>query len=109
MIKYYIILVIMTVMGSFASLFLKKASSKESILMIIKDKNIYIGGILYLLAAILNIYILKYLEYSIVLPLTAITYIWTLIISNKLLKEKISQKKIIGVVAILIGVIFIAV
>lgn len=108
MIKYYIILVIMTVMGSFASLFLKKASSKESILMIIKDKNIYIGGILYLLAAILNIYILKYLEYSIVLPLTAITYIWTLIISNKLLKEKISQKKIIGVVAILIGVIFIA-
>ena len=105
---YYIILIIMTFMGSFASLFLKKASGQENILNILKDRNIYIGGILYLGAALLNIYMLKYLEYSVVLPLTAVTYIWTLIISNKLLKEKISKKKIIGVVCILCGVIAIA-
>lgn len=96
-------------MGSFASLFLKKASGKENIIELLKNRNIYIGGLLYLIAALLNIYILKYLEYSVVLPLTAITYIWTLIISHKLLKEKISKKKICGVCLIVVGVIFIAI
>ncbi len=107
--KYFIILVMMTLMGSFASMFLKKASGKETILKMLKDKNIYIGGMLYLMAALLNIYVLKFLEYSTVLPLTAITYIWTLIISHTLLKEKISRKKICGVVAIIVGVILIAI
>ena len=104
---YYIILIIMTIIGSIASLFLKKASSSEKIKELLKNKNIYIGGILYLLSAILNIYILKYLDYSVVLPLTSITYIWTLIISYKMLKEKISLKKIMGVSLILIGAIII--
>ena len=47
--------------------------------------------------------------YSVVLPLTAITYIWTLVISNRILKEKISRKKIVGVLCILVGAILIAV
>lgn len=106
---YYFILLIMTLMGSFASLFLKKASGKENFLMILKDKNIYIGGILYVIAALLNIYVLKYLDYSLVLPMTAVTYIWTLIISNRILKEKISHKKRMGVACILIGAVCIAI
>lgn len=106
---YYGILLIMTLMGSFASLFLKKASAAGSIIKLLKDRNIYIGGLLYLIAALLNIYILKYLDYSVVLPLTAVTYIWTLIISHKLLNEKISKKKICGVCLIVLGVIFIAI
>lgn len=99
----------MTLIGSIASLFLKKASSSETIIKLLKNKNIYIGGLLYLLSAVLNIYVLKYLDYSVVLPLTSITYIWTLIISYKLLKEKISTKKIIGVCCILIGALIITV
>lgn len=106
---YYMILFIMTLLGSFASLFLKKASGKESIISIIKDRNIYIGGCLYVLAALLNIYVLKYLDYSVVLPLTSITYIWTLIIGHKILNEKISKNKIVGVLIILFGVFFIAI
>ena len=42
----------MTVIGSFASLFLKKASGSESILNLLKDKNIYVGGSLYILSAL---------------------------------------------------------
>lgn len=107
MIKYYLILILMTVIGSAASFFLKRASKSETILSLIKNFNIYVGGGLYVTSALLNIYILKYLEYSIVLPLTAITYIWTLFISYKFLDEKITKKKVFGVISIIIGAIII--
>ena len=81
MIVYFICLLIMTVLGSVASLFLKKASGTDGILAMIKNVNLYIGGFLYLASAILNIWLLRYLEYSVVLPLTSLTYIWTMVFS----------------------------
>ena len=107
MIKYYIILLIMTIIGSYASLFLKKASGCTTLVLILKNKYIYIGAFLYLLSAVLNIYILKYLDYSIVLPLTSITYVWTLLISYKVLNESVTFKKILGIFFIVCGAIFI--
>ncbi len=109
MIKYYLLLIVMTLIGAIASFFLKKASKSEKILDLIKNYNLYLGGFLYLLSAILNIYLLKYLDYSLVLPMTSITYIWTLIISYQFLKEKISLKKIVGVFIIITGVIILAI
>ncbi|MFR2167688.1 MAG: hypothetical protein ACLS5W_07540 [Coprococcus sp.] len=47
---------------------------------------------MYLVSALLNIYVLRYLDYSVVLPLTSVTYIWTMVISYFILKEKISKK-----------------
>ena len=90
----YIVLIFMTFIGSVASLFLKKASNYDSILSLLKNKNLYIGAFLYLLSAVLNIIILKYLNYSTVLPLTSITYVWTMFISKIVLKEKLTSKKI---------------
>lgn len=105
---YYFILVVMAFLGSLASLFLKKASSTENICKIFSNKNLYLGGVLYFVSALLNIYILKYLDYSIVLPLTSITYIWTMALSYIILREKISHKKIIGVVLILVGAVIVS-
>ncbi len=99
----------MTFIGSIASLFLKKASDLDGIVTIIKDKNIYIGCGLYIISAVINIYVLHYLPYSVVLPLTALTYVWTIILSYILLKEDIFLKKIIGVCFILAGVVMISV
>lgn len=109
MLIYYIVLVIMTLSGAVASLFLKKASASESIIATIKNINIYIGGALYLVSALLNIYVLRYLDYSVVLPLTSVTYIWTMVISYFILKEKISKKKIGGVILILVGAVLVSV
>ena len=99
----------MTFIGSVASLFLKRASSLDSIKKIIFNYNIYVGGILYLIASLLNIYVLKFLDYSVVLPLTSITYIWTLILSYLILKEKMSIKKVIGVLGIIFGAVLLAI
>ena len=63
------------------------------------------GGGFYGAAAILNIIALQYLPYTIVFPLTAVTYIWTMIISKWILNETISSRKIIGVTLIVIGAI----
>ena len=101
--EYYIVLIIMTLIGSVASFFLKKGSSFKNIVELFKNKYVYIGGILYVLSALLNIYALKYLDYSVVLPLTSITYVWTLFISAIFLNEKINIKKIIGIMLIVGG------
>ena len=105
----YVMLLIMTVMGSVASLFLKKASGGDGIVALLKNVNLYIGGFLYAGSAVLNIILLRYLDYSVVLPLTSLTYIWTMIISYLVLKEKISVKKMAGIVLILVGAVLVSI
>lgn len=105
---YYALIAAMTLMGAFASLFFKKASGSGGLKTLIFNPNLYLGGGLYLLAALLNIYVLKFLPYSVVLPLTSITYIWTMVISYLVLKEHISAKKIAGVLLIITGAVLLA-
>lgn len=81
---------------------------KKKIVLLLRSGNLYIGGILYIVSAGLNIWLLRYLDYSVVLPLTSFTYIWTMVLSCLILKEKITKAKIIGVVLILIGAVFIS-
>jgi len=97
----------MTLTASFASLFLKKSTNGGTILSIIKNKNLYIGGFLYVIAALFNIWLLQRMSYFVVVPLGSICYIWTMFIAGIFLKEKIGIRKIIGVLMILSGVVFI--
>jgi len=105
MIKYLVILLAMTFLGAIGSIYLKKASSGDGIMEIIKNPSLYIGGFLYFASTVLNIWILKYLDYSVALPLTSLTYIWTMMLSAKMLREKITKKKVIGLVLILAGAV----
>jgi len=104
----YLLIIFMTILGSVASLFLKKASSNTELKKLITNRNLYIGGGLYLIAAFINIYVLRYLDYSTVLPLTSMTYIWTMVLSFFVLKEKMTIQKAIGVIGIVIGAILLA-
>lgn len=97
------LLLLMTVFGAVAGLFLKRASGSDTIVGILQSPNLYLGGLLYLAAALLNVYVLRFLEYSVVLPLTSVTYIWTMILSYMVLKEKITAKKLAGVSLIIVG------
>lgn len=94
-------------MGAFGGYFFKLATESKSIKELLFNKFLYIGGGLYFVSALLNIYVLKYLDYTMVLPLTAITYIWTLFISKKFLNEKIGRLKIGGISLVILGVILI--
>ena len=106
---YFVLLLVMTLLGAVASLFFKKASSCSGAVKVLKNTNLYIGGFLYLASAVLNIIVLRKLDYSLVLPLTSITYAWTMIISYLILKERISRRKIGGVILIIIGAVSISI
>ena len=59
----YILLLIMTMLGSSASFFLKRASvGTDGLLALIKNKHLYIGGGLYLASAVLNVIVLRQLD-----------------------------------------------
>jgi len=109
MMIYYLIIIFMSMLASFASFFLKKSTNGGAVLSIIKNKYLYIGGFLYVIAALFNIWLLQRMPYFVVVPLGSICYIWTMIIAGIFLKEKIGIGKIIGVLLILSGVVCIAV
>lgn len=104
----YLLVVIMTGIAAFASFFLKKASISRTLKDLIMNKWLWVGGIMYVISAILNIMLLQRMPYSVVVPIGAVCFIWTMIISSKFLHEKISYKKIIGLGCILIGIISIS-
>lgn len=104
MIHIYFILILFTIIGSFGGYFLKKATMHiDSFVDVFFAPWIYIGGLLYITGALLNIYVLKYLPYTVVLPMTSITYIWTMFISHTFFQEKITKKKQIGIIFIIFG------
>jgi len=103
-----------TVLGAFASYNFKGASplftgvNMHSVSALLHDKRFITGVLLYLAAAANNIFVLRYMDYSVILPMASITYIWTMIIAFKLLGETITKRKIFGVAAIIAGAILLA-
>lgn len=44
-----------------------------------------------------------------VLPLTSLAYMWTIFLSYLILKEKITKRKVAGVILVLIGAVFVSI
>ncbi len=101
--KVLLIILGMTCMGAFAGLFIKRASGADNIIKQVFNWNFIIGGIIYFASSVINVYVLQFADYSVVYPLTSITYIFTMLVSYFFLKEKITRRKIAGVALILLG------
>jgi len=98
----------MTLIASFASFFLKKSSSTDNKLKILLSPWFYLGGFLYVISASINIYVLQLIPYAVAMPVGALTYVWTMFISNRFLHEKITKRKIMGMLIIFAGVVCVA-
>lgn len=101
-------ILLMTALGSLGAVCFKKTSvgtEEFKIKKLLKNKWLYLGGILYVAGAVFNIIALRFLPYSVVLPFSSITYIWTIFFSYKYFKEKIGKFKIIAICCIVFGVI----
>lgn len=98
-------LVLMGLTASIASFFLKKATANGiHISVLLRTPYIYMGGGLYVISSLMNLYLLRKLPYSFVVPLGSLTYIWTLVLSRFFLDEHISRQKLFGIGLILIGI-----
>lgn len=98
-----------TASTAFASYFLKRTSDTKanSLAAFFTKKWLYFGIALYLAAAALNVLVLREADYSAVMPLASISYIWTLLIARLLLGERITWRKILGTALIVSGVVFV--
>lgn len=105
------ILLVTTVSGSLGALSLKHGMNKIDTLSakaVAKNIWVVLGTVLYIVSAVMNIVLFKYLDYSIAFPMTSLTYAWTVIISYFIFKEKITIKKVLAIALIIIGVIMMA-
>ena len=95
----------MTMFGALGALCFKKATMRvHTIIELLKCPFLYLGVFLYGAGAILNIVFLRHVDYSIAYPMTSITYIWTIMLSGYVLKERITKRKIVEILFILSGV-----
>ena len=98
-------LLAMTLFGSLGALFFKRAAQdSRGLTVLLASPQLYLGGCFYGLGALLNIALLRAWEYSIVYPLTALTYVWTIVLSRLVLGERLTVQKAAGVALILCGV-----
>ena len=102
-----VMILVMTLSGSMGAFFLKKGINKMQVFTVIgllKIPELYAGGILYVVGAVTNIFLLKKMPYTVVYPITSLTYIWSMVISALFLKERITINKIVAVGFIVMGV-----
>lgn len=99
----------MTFSGACGAFFFKAASARmTSIFSLLRMPKFYIGCVMYLIGAVLNIVLLRSLPFSVAYPATALTYVWTLVFSRVFLQERVGRNKILGVLCIIIGVLLLA-
>ena len=80
--KFFFCVLILTLCGALGALFLKTGAVRiTEIRSVFTTPKIWLGGCFYLAGALMNIALLHHYAYSIVYPLTAITYVWSLIFS----------------------------
>lgn len=95
----------LTLIGAFGAYFFKLAS-KKSVHPFRIWKNYYfiLAGFLYVVATIGYIYLLQGRNLTILYPLASLQYAWIALLGWLLLRETISQKKMLGIGLIIIGV-----
>ncbi|GBF78013.1 hypothetical protein PA598K_06610 [Paenibacillus sp. 598K] len=95
----YVLLVVMTGCGAVGSVLFKAYSGSRRKLVLLA------GFASYGLGALLNIYLLGYLPYTIVMPANALTFIWALLLARLVFGETIGIFKLAGVGCIVSGVV----
>jgi drug/metabolite transporter (DMT)-like permease len=111
MIKFYLVILGYTFFSSLGTLFLKLSADtgKGFSQLFFFEIWFYVGGLLYLTASAGSIFVLIYLPYSTVYFLSALTYIWSILLSYIFLQEKIDRHSMVSIAFIFSGIFLIAV
>ena len=104
--KYIILLILAVLVSSISQIILKKSASKKYKSVVKEYINTYviIGYLLMVLSTVLVILGLKGVSYKDEPIIESLGYIFVMILSNKILGEKITKNKIIGNALILFGI-----
>lgn len=93
------LLLAMTLLGSSGSACFKAFSLNK------QTRVLLLGFACYGSGALLNILLLRYLPYTVVLPANALTFVWTLAFARLLFHERVGMYQIAGVAFIFAGLL----
>ena len=104
--KYVSLLILAVLVSSISQIILKKSSSKTYKSIIKEYLNVYVitGYGLMVLSTVLVVLGLKGVPYKNEPIIESLGYLFVMILSNRLLGEKITKKKVLGNVLILVGI-----
>ena len=104
--KYIILLILAVLVSSISQIILKKSASQKykSVVKEYINPYVIIGYFLMVLSTVLVILGLKGVSYKEEPIIESLGYIFVMILSNKILGEKITKNKIIGNTLILFGI-----
>lgn len=109
--KTVLLVVFCTLLTSIAQIFFKYASDKLTLNSIqffifsaLTNLNLYIGVLIYFIAAALLLIALKNSDLSVAYPIIATSYIWVALLSRYFFNEILTTKNWLGILVILIGV-----
>lgn len=94
-------------LSSFSQILLKKSAQKEKDSVIKEYLNLYVigGYAITALCMVLTIIAFKGMPFKYGAVLESLTYLYIMVLSKMLLGEKLTKKKVIGNIIIVIGVI----
>lgn len=106
-----VLIVIATILGGFGALYFKLGADKLkfNLLDLMKNWRLMLGVFFYGISTVFFILGLKGGDLSVLYPFASLTYVWVVLLSIKLLNEKMNLYKWMGVASILIGVSLIGV
>jgi len=110
MMAYYILLAIfIQFLVAYGQYHLKvgarRLNLKKDLAYNIRNWNILLAIILFLTTTVLSIITMRFMEFSIFYSFTALNYLFIMLLSWKILKEKFDILRILGNLLVIIGVI----
>lgn len=104
-----LLVLVASLIGSWGAVFLKAgaANLKRGLMSFGFLAPLAVGILLFVSSSVFFVLGIRKGELSILYPLVALGYIWTLFWSRLLFKEPFTRLKVIGLLLILIGVVFV--
>ena len=108
--KIILLTAVAAFMGSIGQLYFKQGANnlQFDIKLLLTNYHLIAGVAVYALSTVLYVFALSKGNLSILYPIIATSYIWTLIFSKVFLKEPVGLNSWLGVAFILVGVALIA-
>lgn len=103
----YLLYVVSGMMVAVSQLLLKLSANQEygSFMKQFLNIKVFCGYGLLFCSMVINMLAMRYMDYKFAPILSTISYVFVLLFSVSLLKERISKKKYIGTVMIFVGII----
>ena len=96
-----------SVVGSFAAVFLKLGAVRLTGIMSLLNWRLALGVALYLASSVFYAFGIRHGQLSVLFPMVAVGYIWTLLWARLFFHERFTRSKMLGLGLVLGGVVLV--